>query len=486
MKQKNKTAIGLTLGCRLNQADTALIFGRLEDAGFSIIKPKKDSAPDLIVVNSCTVTANAAQKSRQTARHFKRKFPDACLIVTGCDCDKALSDWEKEEFVDFALPNSEKKNIPEIVANWQKNKQTSSACSSSSARDCNKLSESNSPNKHNGINNRNTKSENYAQNTKKDIQNRNALVHMASHPPPKKNTEHVVFKENTIAGFPFKSRASLKVQEGCNAYCTYCIVPHVRGRERSRAFSEVIDEAKKFIERGHKEIVLTGVNISTYCDDDKRLTDIIEAITQLPGDFRVRLSSMEPHSENKKLVELIKHNHKICRFLHIPLQHGSDTILAKMGRNYTSAKFAEFANFAINSIPGLHLGTDIIVGFPGETDELFMESVNFIKKIAFANIHVFRFSPREGTPAAIFPDQVSQQIVKQRSDILGNIAKECKKQFALLQIGKDLPVLLEKETVPGTFEGWSDNYVRVTLSGDNLHIGEIINHKIISDNYLSF
>lgn len=432
MEKSKKTAIGLTLGCRLNQTDTALLFGRLEGAGYEIIKPGKNITPDLIIINTCTVTANAAQKSRQTARHFKRKYPEACLIVTGCDCDKALAEWEKEDFVDLALPNREKKNIPEIVEHWRKNKQDK---------------------------------------------------HQISPPAP---IEDSIFREDTFAEYPFKSRAFLKVQEGCNAFCTYCIVPYVRGPERSRAFSEVIDEACKFIEAGHQEIVITGVNISTYRDHDYHITDILEKIIAIPGYFRIRLGSLEPHVENKNLVELIKHNKKVCRFLHLPLQHGSDSILAKMGRNYSAAEFADFTNFAIAEIPGLHLGTDVIVGFPGETEALFMDSVNFIQKIPFANIHIFRFSSREGTPAAKFPNQVPQQIVKRRAEVISNIAESCKKQFAATQIGKTLPVLIEKETAPGVFEGWSDNYLRIVLSENNLHVGEIVTRKISPANYLSF
>ena len=433
MGKTKQTAIGLTLGCRLNQTDTALLFGRLESAGYEIIDPGEKTAPDLIIINTCTVTANAAQKSRQTARHFKRKYPDSCLIVTGCDCDKALSEWEKENFVDLALPNREKKNLPEIIEHWRKNKQHKPKISSPS------------------------------------------LV------------EDNIFLENTFAEYPFKSRAFLKVQEGCNAFCTYCIVPLVRGPERSRAFSEVMDEAKKFIAAGHQELVITGVNISTYRDHDYRITDIVEKIIALPGDFRIRLGSLEPHTENYNLVGLIKHHpKKLCRFLHLPLQHGSDSILAKMGRNYSAAEFAEFANFALAEIPGLHLGTDLIVGFPGETEDSFLESVEFIKKIPFANIHVFRFSPREGTPAAEFPDQIPQKIVKKRAEIIGDIAENCQKQFAATQIGKELSVLIEKETTPGIFEGWSDNYLRISLPENNLHAGEIVSRKISTANYLSF
>ena len=257
--RNKKTAIGLTLGCRLNQADTALIFGRLENAGFSIVKPGKNCSPDVIIINTCTVTANAAQKSRQTARYFKRKYPKACLIVTGCDCDKALANWENEDAVDFALTNSQKKSIQEIVTNWQTDRKKPTTTL------------------------------------------------------PKENTEEI-FAENTIANYPFKSRALLKVQEGCNAYCTYCIVPYVRGPERSRKFSEVIEEAGEFIKRGHREIVITGVNISTYKDGEKSIIDVLETIVNLPGNFRLRLSSMEPHQENKNLISLIKKNPEICRF----------------------------------------------------------------------------------------------------------------------------------------------------------------------------
>lgn len=429
--QDNKTAIGLTLGCRLNQADTALIFGRLENAGFSIIKPKKGCPPDVIIINTCTVTANAAQKSRQTARHFKRKFPDACLIVTGCDCNKAFADWEQENYVDFVLPNSQKKHIPELVATWKK--------------------EGNS-----------------------------SLTII-----PETDTGDI-FEENALAEYPFKSRAFLKVQEGCDAYCTYCIVPHVRGPERSRKFAEVIAEAEAFIQRGHREIIITGVNISTYKDGNKRIVDLLKTIVSIPGNFRLRLSSMEPHPQNKNLVTLIKNNPKICRFLHVPLQSGNNEVLKQMGRSYTSAEFAEFAKFAIAEIPGLHLGTDVIVGFPGETDAMFRESCEFIKSIGFANMHVFRFSPREGTPAATFPDQVPQHTAKVRADILGKIADECKQFFIKSQLNQELAVLLEKENDDGSFAGWSDNYVRVTMSGKDLRSGEIFSRRMTAENILSF
>ena len=432
MKNKSKIAIGITLGCRLNQADTALIYGRLEKTGYVIAQPNDAVDPTVIIINTCTVTSNAARKSRQVARQYKKKFPNACLIVTGCDCEKSLDAWNKEKSVDFAIPNSEKRNISELIERWQNDNEDSMV------------------------------SENIISN------------------------KSLIFHENVIADFPFKSRAFLKIQEGCNSFCTYCIVPHVRGRERSRSFDEVISEAKEFIDRGHKEIIITGVNISTYCDGDNKIVDILESITSLPGDFRLRLSSMEPHVENKNLVDLISNNKKICRFLHIPLQSGCDHILEKMGRKGSSAEFADFAKYALNHIPGLHLGTDIIVGFPGESDALFYETVDFIQTIPFANIHIFRFSPREGTPAATFKHQVPHHIVKKRAGILADIAQKSKDAFIKSQIGKTVPVLIEKQINNDHFQGWSDNYIKINLLDEELKVGEITKSKISNSNILSF
>ena len=206
----------------------------------------------------------------------------------------------------------------------------------------------------------------------------------------------------------------------------------------------------------------------------------------MPGDFRLRLSSMEPHIENKNLVDLISNNKKICRFLHIPLQSGCDHILEKMGRKGSSAEFADFAKYALNRIPGLHLGTDIIVGFPGETDELFTETVDFIQTIPFANIHIFRFSPREGTPAATFKHQVPHHIVKKRAEILADVAEKSKNTFITSQIGEIVPVLIEKQINSDNFQGWSDNYIKINLLSEEQKVGEISEIRISDSNALSF
>jgi len=427
MNNNSKKTLGFTLGCRLNQADTALIFGRLEKEDFAIIKPGNSETPDIIIVNTCTVTANAAQKSRQTVRSFKRQYPDACIVVTGCDCDKAPENWVSEPAADLVVPNAGKKEIAGLVKQWKKDKKKN---------DILKLRSGNT----------------------------SSAFESAS--------IDTSFREDALADFPHKSRAFLKVQEGCNSFCTYCIVPYVRGRERSRNFREILDEAESLLEKGHKELVITGVNISTYKDGSRRIADLVSALTELQGDFRIRLSSMEPHPDNFQLVKLIAETGKICRFMHIPLQHGTDEILEKMGRNYTAANFAEFIYTAAETVPGIHLGTDIIVGFPGETDELFERSCTFIASLPLANTHIFRFSPREGTPAITMKPRIPQITAKKRAAALAVITEKQKKCFEASQKKYKLRILVEKQVQDGSFEGWSDNYIRIKLNGTDIKPGQ--------------
>ena len=433
---KEKKVLGFTLGCRLNQADTALIFGRMEEDGYSVIKPGSGVEPDVIIVNTCTVTSNAARKSRQSARSFRKKFPNACIIVSGCDCEKGIASWEEESAVDLIVPNAEKKDISRLVQEWQaRGGRLSEKCDMNS--DVTSIQE---------------------------VDDGDDILITAD--------IDTSFREDAVADYPFKSRAFLKVQEGCNAFCTYCIVPYVRGRERSRNSDEIIEEAKSFIAKGHREIVITGVNISTYREGDIGIADLIGKLIELPGDFRLRLSSMEPHPENRLLIDLIASSDKLCRFLHLPLQHGTDEILKSMGRNYSVAEFADFMSEASSKIPGVHLGTDLIVGFPGESDELFANSAEFLESLPIANTHIFRFSPRDGTPAVNFPNQVPQRIAKRRAEELKLITGKMGRDFRASQKGQKVRVLVEKELDDGVFEGWSDNYIRVRLNGENIVPGE--------------
>ncbi len=398
MPSRKKTAAAVTVGCRLNQADTALIFGRLKDAGYEIVKSDTDGPLDVIIINSCAVTAAASQKSRQYARTCRRNHPEAKIIVTGCESEVEKKSWRNEKAVDIYLPNPEKSKILDYI----------------------------------------------------------------NDPLPRKEVAfEKIFMENATGFYPFRSRAFIKIQEGCENFCTYCIVPYARGPERSRARSEILCEFRKLLDQGHKEIVLTGVNISTYRDGKSGLAELLSELLETEGDFRIRLSSTEPHFENRKLIGIMKNSPKICRFLHLPLQHGADEILKLMGRKYSAGEFADFAEEAISSIPGLHLGTDVICGFPGETDELFEKSCRFIESIPFANLHIFSFSPRKGTPAADFDDHVFPKEMKRRHQKLEAVEDALAGKFLDSQIGKTLKILIEKVRHSGETEGWSDNYIRV-------------------------
>ena len=282
-----------------------------------------------------------------------------------------------------------------------------------------------------------------------------------------------IFKENTSSSFPFRSRAFIKIQEGCNNWCTYCIVPALRGPERSRNFQEAIDDCKQALDNGFSEIVLTGVNTCAYNDNGKVLADLIHEVASLSGDFRIRLSSTEPHPSNKELVDVIANEKKICRFLHLSLQHGCNRILEKMNRHYSTEEYASFINYAREKIPGIHLGTDIIVGFPGETDEDFEICYNFAKQMQFANTHLFRYSPRPGTVAAGYKDLPPVDVVSKRFARLQELSEKSAYEFAMSQNGIELPVIYETCN-NGYYNGWSDNYLPFhTKVNDTITIGKI-------------
>ena len=431
-----RTAATDTLGCRLNQADTALLATRLRQAGYSLVVSNTDDVdastppPDIIVINTCTVTANAARKSRQLVRKRRKQFPNALIVVTGCDVANDLAKWKAASEADIVISNDDKPMLSNILL-----KRLSTHSPPASRVDT----------------------------------DRNLEV-----PAEYATAGLTVFRENAAATFPFRTKAYVKVQEGCDSFCSYCIVPHVRGRERSRDRAEIIAEARQLLTEGHKELVVTGVNISAYDDNGVRIADLLAELAAIPGDFRIRLSSMEPHKENLNLIKLIKETPKICRFLHVPLQHGADEILEAMNRPRETAEFAEFLTRAAREIRGIHLGTDIIVGFPGETDELFEKSMKFLSGLPLANIHVFAFSPREGTPAATFPNQVPGGMAKARATRLKHLSATLSAKFAASQYNVSQQVLLEKRTSDTTLEGWSDNYIRVEIDDPSANPGDLI------------
>ena len=402
-----KSAVIITLGCRLNHADTALLSARLQNAGYELYD---DCAvkPDLIVLNSCAITAEAERKSRQHIRKLRREYPFAQIAVAGCAAELSPEKF-RECGADIILTNPDKKLFP---ATGQGRK-----------------SREDSP-------------ENFC--------------------------------ENSFSAFPFRTRAFIKIQEGCDNFCSYCIVPYVRGASRSRKFAECIADCQQAIAAGFPEIVLTGVNSCNYLDDGKNLADLIREVAAIPGEFRIRLSSTEPHPGDMSLAELMADPaNKLCRFLHLSMQHGSDPVLKAMNRNYRSEEFIGFVENIRRQVPDIHIGSDFIVGFPGETDADFHRLLEVVNQVKFANIHPFIYSIRPGTPAATMPGQINSAVARERMKQLSMAAVQNAIAFAHSQTGKKLPVIFEQSR-NGMLHGWSDNYLAVTVPENTFPAGKIV------------
>ena len=425
---KNLTAAIVTLGCRLNQADSALLTGRLRRMNIDPI-PYTPAGADLILINSCAVTATAARKSRQTARQFRLRHPDSILILTGCAADVDRPAVDAIDGIDLILTNEEKKQLEP------------------------KLREL--------------------------LLRRGRTLLQSPYQPESHALEPNVFAEHVLSEFPYKSRANLKVQEGCNNFCSYCIVPFARGRERSRDFQETMDDFKRLLDAGFREIALTGINICAYSCEGRRLPDLLEKLISVEGEFRLRLGSTEPGEILLRVIELMADaNGKICEFLHPSLQHGSDTILKAMNRHYLTGMYREFVDRAREKVPHIHIGTDLIIGFPGETDELFEESFAFVKSIGFSNMHLFPFSPREGTRAARMTPRVHGDQVEKRIARLHCLAEEMSTAYRSSLIGTTQTVIPE-ECTGDSGTGWTGTYIRTRVRRNGLKPGELIQTTIL-------
>ena len=407
------TAAVITLGCRLNQADSALLNDRLIRLGFQIVPPDASSSPNLILINSCTVTETAYKKSKQALRSIRAENPQSFIVFTGCAADVSRDELEQNQDIDLVLVNEQKKDIETILPEYL------------------------------------------------------ALLEKHDAPAAPKLAKGT-FAEQAQGVFPFRSRAFIKVQEGCNNSCSYCIVPTARGPERSRDLKEIVAEFRKAVDDGFHEIVLTGVNTCHYKAGKTGMPELIDRLCEIPGDFRIRLSSTEPCDELIPIVDAMKRNAgKVCEFLHLPLQSGSDAVLKAMNRHCDTAKFAEYAAYAREEIANLHLGTDIIVGFPGETAVNFEESLGFLRKMDFANIHIFPYSPRTGTPAATMSGKVQKTTVAERIEQLKELKEECATKFAKSLVGTTGAVLIETNCdKKELWDGWSGNYVRTVVSSE--------------------
>ncbi len=416
-----KTAAVLTLGCRLNQADSALIHSRLQRMGFEIVAADASPGPSLIIVNSCAVTATALKKSLQMLRSVRAENPQAYIVFTGCAAVTDKDSLENRSDIDLLLSNEEKKELEKILPRYL------------------------------------------------------SYLDMPETEIRKPEAGEKTFFESAETVFPFKTRATLKVQEGCSNACSYCIVPRARGPERARDFDETLADFRSLVDKGFREIVLSGINLCTYRSNGKNLADLMEACLEVPGDWRLRLGSAEPGPIMLRLLEVMADSQgKICQFLHMPLQHGSDTILRAMNRHCFTGEYADYVQEARRMMPQIHVGTDIIAGFPGETEELFQESCDFLQKTGFSNIHAFTFSSRPGTPAAKMKNDITKEQLADRLSRMKELKAALAARYAKTQVGKEEQILVELNCGKNLWEGWSGNYLKTVISSPEDMTGKLL------------
>ncbi len=390
-----------TLGCKLNQAETELLARRFAEAGYHLVSPSDES--DVYVLNTCTVTHIADQKSRQRLRLAQRRNHNALVVATGCYAERAPEELLRLKGVDLIVGTGQK---PQLLRLLEKSGLTGSSGgvlgSSMSGHD-------------NG----------------------------------------------------FRTRAFIKVQDGCRRLCAYCIVPLVRRQEESLPVEPVIGEVRHRLAGGYKEVVLTGVEIGQYSHNGVGLKGLLEGILAETGITRLRLSSLQPDEISRELIRLWR-DRRLCRHFHLSLQSGSDRVLGRMRRRYSVSYYRQAVSLIRSLVPGAAITTDIMVGFPGETDGEFEESYEFCRQLGFARIHVFSYSPRPGTLAAGMPQPVTAKVKKERSQRMLALAQESAQSFYRQFLGQTMPVLWEKQT-GGIWSGLTDSYIRVfTRSGEDL------------------
>lgn len=381
---------------------------------------------DVYIINTCTVTNMSDRKSRQIIRRAKQINPNSILVATGCYAQTAKEELEKITDIDLIVGNTEKKDIVKIVEEYRDNKN----------RERVKMS---------------------------DINKQKEFVDFGS----------VTYTE--------KARAVIKVQDGCNNFCSYCIIPYAKGRVRSRKLESVVKEITEIAAKGIKEVVITGIHVASYgidFDNNTRLIDLLEAIQKIDGIKRIRLGSLEPNIITEEFVNRLKKVTKMCDHFHLSLQSGCDETLKRMNRKYTAETFEKEVNLLRKTFPDVALTTDVIVGFPGETEEEFNETYKYLSKIRFTKLHVFKYSPRKGTVAAKMKNQIDSTVKEKRSHKLIELSNECEIEFLDRYVGKELKVLFEKQD--GEYiKGHTTNYLVVKAKETELE-NQIKDVKIVS------
>ena len=425
-----KTVAFITLGCKVNQYETNAMTQQFIEKGYEVVEHTQKA--DIYIVNTCTVTNMSDRKSRQMLRRVKELNKEAIVVACGCYAQVAKEELEKIEEINLVLGNNEKKDIVEHVEKYIKNQ----------------ISKKSEEDKR-YIEIKNTKVQQTTEIQKKietqieDVMNQKEFVEFGD----------ITFTE--------KTRAVIKIQDGCDRFCSYCIIPYARGRVRSRKPEHILSEIRKIAKKSIKEVVITGIHIASYGKDFKqeyRLIDLLEEMNEIEGIERIRLGSIEPLLITEEFVSRLEKLSKICHQFHLSLQSGCDETLNRMNRRYTTEQFKEITKLLRKTFEDAILTTDIIVGFPGESEEEFEKTYEFLKEIKFYKMHVFKYSPRKGTKAAVMPNQIDGNKKEERSRKLIELSNENEKAYNEQYVGKEVEVLFEEEK-NGMWQGHTKNYI---------------------------
>lgn len=412
-----------TLGCKVNQYETQAMAEMFIQAGYEIVDFEEPS--DVYVINTCTVTSFGDKKSRQIIRRANRINPKAIIAVTGCYAQISPKEASEIKGVSVVVGTKSRNKIVELVEEAFEGKKQSVVSN---------------------------------------------IMHQKD------------FEENGFISYSENTRAFIKIQEGCQDFCSYCIIPYARGPVRSRLPENIVKEVNKLADNGFKEIVLTGININSYGKDIEgvNLIELIEKITKIDDIKRIRLGSINPDLITKDFIDVIKKNKKMCPHFHISLQSGSDSVLKRMNRKYSVSNFEGRINLLRENIPDVSITTDIMVGFPGETQEEFEETYNFLNKISLTRMHVFKYSPRKGTPAASFENQISPGEKENRSNALLDLSEKKEKDFYIKFLSKQMEVFFEQEhsAKEGLIEGHTGNFIKVVAKAPKELVGTFENITI--------
>ena len=407
----------ITLGCKVNQYETQAMLNQLLQGGFSACQTGEEA--DIILLNSCTVTSTSDHKVKQTLHKARREHPHAVIVLTGCMPQAFPELAEDLTDADIVLGNSNRSSLLPHILQY--------------------------------------------------LSTRQRIIDIVPHQTKEK------FESMSVENFYERTRAFIKIQDGCNRFCSYCIIPYARGRVRSKPLDDLIAEVTQLAEKGYKEIVLTGINLSAFGQDiNLHLCDAVEAVCAINGIERVRLGSLEPEQLSEDVIIRLSKQQKLCPQFHLSLQSGCDETLKRMNRHYTTEEYRTIVQNLRNAFDNAAITTDIMVGFPGETEEEFMQSLEFAKEISFSKVHVFAYSQRPGTKACNAPNQITKKVKETRSKQMMHVTNQTKQAFLNQQCGTIQDVLVEREINTNLYEGYTANYTPVQFHSDKNLCGQLV------------